>query len=398
MVRRGASNVDRSGGRYLSNVGPMRNLPFGYTESAVDRYLREERERRALLDNAFGGSTIAETMRQAIKQQDLVRSLDAAAPYRGVIETLERERKLQEELRRSTSTALALSITETARSVAERHAYLVAEQRRLSNSLLDTVRAYDANRSVVETAMAAANASDIYRRVIADALPSMSMFGAIAERMLMVDTLTLRASEGEAQTATGLAAEMVIETQRLAEAIVEAPSEEESERLVGALIRAVVDFVKSLGPNTMRELKDMGLVGFGSIMLTLLSVPSLISPDDLNPAQQAAFSELNEKVDRMREEERAYHEAEMESAQRFLAGLPEAQLVRDATFRRTPGRDGKIVLRADEGMKVAVKAEEGRWRLVVFRDPLSSQLAQAWVYYTALSSLSPPVPIDYPLA
>lgn len=133
-------------------------------------------------------------------------------------------------------------------------------------------------------------------------------------------------------------------------------------------------------------------------MLTLLSVPSLISPDDLNPAQQAAFSELNEKVDRMREEERAYHEAEMESAQRFLAGLPEAQLVRDATFRRTPGRDGKIVLRADEGMKVAVKAEEGRWRLVVFRDPLSSQLAQAWVYYTALSSLSPPVPIDDPLA
>ena len=64
--------------------------------------------------------------------------------------------------------------------------------------------------------------------MIAEALPSLSALGAIAERMRMVDAMTLRASDRSVQSATALAAEMVLETQRIAEAIADAPTDDES--------------------------------------------------------------------------------------------------------------------------------------------------------------------------
>lgn len=369
----------------------MRKSPFGLPESSADRFVREEYERTKLYRDLLGGGAVAEAVRQENKRRDLLRGLDFDAPYRGVLDTLERDRKQQENLRRLTSTAWALSITETARSVVERHVSLVEEQRKLSNSILDTVKAYDANRSVVETAMAAARASETYRSLITDALPRMSMFTAIAERMAMVDTLTLKASAGETQSASAFAVEMVIEAQRIATAIVEAPTEEESARLYGSFVGAVLGFFKNLGPNTVPELNKMGLIGFAGFIITLVSIAPLISQEDMSPQEKAAFAQVNEKVDRLRQEERHYHEVEAKGEQQYLEKLPQAELSRDATFRRKPARDGDVVLKAPKGMKVAIVKAQKRWRLVVFRDPLSNQLAQAWVYATAISPLAAPL-------
>lgn len=360
----------------------------------MDRFLRRERERIALFRNMLGGGAVAEAIRQATEHQKLLRGLDFDAPYRGVMDALERDRKEREEFKKLTSMAWALSVTETARGIAERHAGLVEEQRRLSSSVLDTVRAFDANRSALGAAIAAASAGDSYRRMITDALPRMSMFGVIAERMLMVDTLTLRASEGVAQSATAIAAEMVIEAQRIAEAIAEAPTDEEGARLYGSLLDVLLRFLTNLGPNTIPELQRMGLVSFISFVITALSLYTLIPQQPTqSPQDKAAFAQLNEKVDRLQEEARHYHEAEAQSEQRYLADLPRAELTRDATFRRKPVRDGDVVLKAPKGMEVAIAKAQGRWRLIVFRDPLSNQLAQAWVYATAVTPLAPPLSI-----
>ncbi|MDF0490605.1 hypothetical protein PX554_20950 [Sphingomonas sp. H39-1-10] len=50
------------------------------------------------------------------------------------------------------------------------------------------------------------------------------------------------------------------------------------------------------------------------------------------------------------------------------------------------------MLKASEGEVVAIVKAQGRWRLVVFRDPLSNQLARAWVYQTALEPLAQALP------
>jgi hypothetical protein len=370
----------------------MRSNRFGFSETAADRFLREERERTASYQNMLSGGAVAEAIRQTTKHQKLLRSLDFDAPYRGLMDALERDRMEREAFKKLTSTAWALSVTETARGIAERHAGLVEEQRRLSSSVLDTVRTFDANRSTVGAAIAAASPGDSYKRMITDTLSRMSMFGAIAERMLMVDTLTLRASEGVARSATAIAAEMVIEAQRIAEAIAEAPTDEESARLYGSLVEVLLRFLTNLGPNTIPELQRMGLVSFISFVITVLSLYTLIPQQTTqSPQDKAAFALLNEKVDRLQEEAQNYYEAEAQSEEGYLADLPRAELMRDATFRRQPVRDGDVVLQAPKGMEVAIAEAQGRWRLVVFRDPLSSQLARAWVYATAVTSRARPL-------
>ena len=138
----------------------------------------------------------------------------------------------------------------------------------------------------------------------------------------------------------------------------------------------------------------MGLVGFISFVTGVLSLYSLIPQQPTqSPQDKAAFAQLNEKVDQLQEEARHYYEVTAEGEQRYVANLPRAELTRDATFRRRPRRDGEVVLKAAKGMEVAIARAQGRWRLVVFRDPLSNQLAQAWVYATAVTPVAPPLSI-----
>jgi len=373
----------------------MNNNPFGLPESATDRFLREERERARLLHDAFGGSAIVEAARQARQHHELRRGLDLDAPYRGILDTLERERASIAAFKSLASNGWALSVQETARSIAQQNGGLFAQQRDYAGTVLDTIRAFDANRRAVTTALAAASAGETYRRAIAEALPRFSMFGAIAERMLVVDTMTLRASEGVVETATAMAARTVIEAQRIAEAIAQAPTDAEGARLYGSLLDLLVDFFGNLGPNTIAELQKMGLVGFVNtvigILALVLSAYALIPGEPVqSPQDKAAFVELNRKVDHLQEETRRYHAAEARIDQDWLAGLSRAELVRDAILRRTPARAGDVVFRAPEGMEVAIERADGRWRLVVFRDPLSMQLARGWIYATAVRRLAPP--------
>jgi hypothetical protein len=258
------------------------------------------------------------------------------------------------------------------------------------------VKAFDLNRSTVASAIAAASGGETYRRMIEDALPRISAFGAIAEQMRQLDAMTLRASEGVFQSSTALAAEMVLETQRVAEAILAAPTDGESVELQGQLLALIVSFVPRLGPKTIIELHNMGLfqwTGWLAGVLGLLLAIAALHPDQ-SPDEKAAFAELNQKVEVLQHETNRYYDAEGRAEEAYVAGLPRAELRRDASFRREPKGTGAIVLKAPKGTSLAVERSQGRWRLVVFRDPLSKQLAKAWVYSTALSPLAAPLTPD----
>ena len=373
----------------------MTDNPFGLRESVAERVMREERQRAELYRHALGGSTIIEAVNQATKARELLRGVDFDAPYRRILDTLERERTSHAAIESLATNAWALSVNETARKLAEQNRGLVEQQRHLGTSLLDTVRAFDANKSLMASAVAAASAGDSYKRMVAEALPRFATFGAIAERMLMIDTMTLRANDDVRETMTAFAARTVIEMQRVAEAIATAETDEESVRLQDALFDLVISFFQGLGPNTVPELQRMGLVGFTSFILTLLGAYALIPQEETMGAQEkAAFNELNEKFDRSQAEQRQYHEAAAQSEEAFLVGLPRAYLTRDATFRNGPAGDAAVVLKAPKGTELAIEDKRGQWRKIVFRDPLSMQLARAWVYNTALAELATPVSDD----
>lgn len=371
----------------------MTNNPFGLPESAADRFIREERERAEFYRKMVGGGAVAEAIRQATSHQKLLRDLDYDRPLRTVFETLKRDQANREAMKMKASTAWAQSVAETARSISHRSTELLDQQRRLSSSVLDTVRAFDLNRGAVATAIAAAKADRDFRRTVAGTLSELSGYGAIAEQMRRLDMMTLRASEGIAQTATSLAAEMVLETGRIAEAIAAASSEEDGAALVAELFETVLAYLVSLGPKTMNEIASMGLVGWTGWFFGLagLVLGAMALQPNQTPQQQATVSELTQKVETLQADTRRYHEAEARADEAYVSNLPRAELARDATFRRKPERAGEVVLRAPVGMVLAIEQRSGRWRRVVFRDPLSDQLSRAWVYATAVTELAEPL-------
>jgi hypothetical protein len=171
---------------------------------------------------------------------------------------------------------------------------------------------------------------------------------------------------------------------------------EESSERARELLELIVGFLPRLGPNTITELQNMGLFQWSGWLAGILGL--LLALAALQPGQsaqeKAAFTELNQKVELLQQETHRYYEAERRADEAYVADLPRAELARDATFRRRPARDGEVVLKAGKGMVLAIERSEGRWRLVVFRDPLSDQLARAWVYTTAVVPLAPASPAD----
>lgn len=367
----------------------MTNNPFGLSESAADRFLREERKRALFYKSMLGGRAIVE----ATRHQKLLRDLDTHHAVRTVLDTLERDRANQQALRSMASPAWALSVAETARNISHQSADLIKQQRLLSSSVLDTVRAFDRNRGAIATAIAAAKADRDFRQIIVGTLSELSTYGAIAEQMRRLDMMTLRASDGVVQSATALAAEMVLETQRIAEAIAATSTEEDSAALVGELFEKVLGYLVSLGPKSMNEISSMGLIGWTGWLFGLaglvLGVMAL-QPNE-SPQQQAAITELTQKYEGLKEQTLRLSEAGARADEAYVADLPRAELSRDATFRRRPKRAGEIVLKAHKGMVLAIEKSEGRWRRVVFRDPLSDQLSRAWVYATAVTLLADPL-------
>ena len=108
-----------------------------------------------------------------------------------------------------------------------------------------------------------------------------------------------------------------------------------------------------------------------------------------SPEQQKAINELNQKYEALHQETDRLSTADARASEAYLEKLPRAELTRDATLRHKPERAGEVVLKAKAGEVVAIEKRQGRWRLVVFRDPLSNQLARAWIYETALTPMVP---------
>lgn len=383
-----------------------------FRETVADRILRQEQQRFARLDGFLGGSATAKAIyeyeklarldreaRQSvgllasdptIKAIEMASSIACNAALSGTVaEAIRAARANQGILPRQLSNAWSLSIAETARSVAEGRMAFVERQRKLSETALETARAIEQSHALLSISRVSSDLDAKFRGLVSGVLPELSTFSAIAERARKIDSLVLQASEISRGSVTELAAEMVIETHRIAEAIVDAPSDEGSSRLYEMLLSLVVSFMVRLGPNTVEELHKMGLSGFLGLILNTYTVVGMLPHDaKLAEPEQAAFDKLGTQIRQYHEEVVKHGDAKEEAEKAFLARYPRAMTTRVAYLRQTPNRAGDLILTLPEGQPVAVVERRGKWSRISYRDVLSAQLSQAWVYNTALQPVA----------
>ncbi|WOF44736.1 hypothetical protein KNJ79_07480 [Sphingopyxis indica] len=369
----------------------MSSNPFGFPDNATYRLMREELQRAEQLRRALGPDYVRRAIEDVERQRALLTALDWDQTFRAAREALRLAQEQRQSLWQLASADWALAARETARDIALQQQSLIEQQRELTGSMAGAMKVLQAQSSMLDTAFGVADFAARQRSLIDQIAPAMQLYGAIAQRMRMIDFATLRASADAVDSSLAAVAESVIEAQQLAEAMAATEDTHERAKLLHRFLEVLFAPFGRFGVNTVGEYENMGLFGLLSILSAILSFITASLPPAQSPEDKAAFAELNGKLDRMQAEERRYHDVKAERDQAFLAGMPRGQLSRAATLRRRPHRDGEIVFRADVGMELAIEKSEGRWRLVVFRDPLSDQLMRAWVYSTAIMSLGEPV-------
>lgn len=369
----------------------MNNNLFGLPENATDRFMREERERAKLAREALGSSFVQQAIKEAQQHRKLLADLDWARTVQTAREVARSTLEQRQSLQHLASAGWASSLQETARDIAFQQQDFFEQQRRLGSSVVETIKAFQAHRPLIESVVEIASFAESHRSLIEQLVPSMQLYGAIAERMRLIESMALRASvEVEVSTAA-LVAEKVIEAQHIAQAMAETDIADEGAQLFRRLLDVLLGIIDRFGANTVHDFEKMGLTGLLGLVSAILAFEVLLpQPAIQSPEDKAAFVELNRKLNRLQADAQRYHAATIERDRAFLAGLKRAQLSRSRMLRRHPHRHGDVVLKAEPGLEVAIERVEGRWRLVLFRDPLSGQLLRAWVYVTALTPLSDP--------
>jgi hypothetical protein len=164
----------------------------------------------------------------------------------------------------------------------------------------------------------------------------------------------------------------------------EAP--EEGERLVGAFA-ALLDFMGKVHDSRGGKsfMLFTAVIGF---LTTLWQWIPNEAPSGLPAAQAKAYEEalnglreLTKIVERFDASDQALDEA-------YVSYLPRAEAKRKAMIRVSPERDSLVLYKAPIGTPLAIIRTEGRWKEVVYREPLTNRLARAWVYGSSIALLT----------
>lgn len=166
-----------------------------------------------------------------------------------------------------------------------------------------------------------------------------------------------------------------------------AETDEERAALLMTLLTAIVGILRGIAGNTKKE-----FMGIGLVMLFSLSadVNSLISRDALpgmTPAQVQMLEETHRTTETLQRELEQYLESVHRLDEAYVSNLPRAELARAATIRVEPERHGKALWRAPVGTLLAIAKVKGKWKLATYRDPLTDELAQGWVYGSTVTML-----------
>lgn len=254
---------------------------------------------------------------------------------------------------------------------------------------------FEANRSAIGKLMATPSMGEQFRAMSHALAPQLGILKAAAERARMIDLMTLRATaEAVATSSAVVMAEQVIEAQRIIEAIGQTEDPAQSTDLVVAFMALMSAMFSMFGENTAKELRAIGAFALLSILLNFQTIYKEFTSQDLTPAEQKAHTEMvshaktiEEKLDKILTVDEAAKEA-------YVGDYPRGELKRDAMIRSEPQGKAQVLMRGDAGTVIAVKESRGKWRLVIYRDPLTDQLSEGWVYASAVDLFDAPSPTN----
>ena len=166
-----------------------------------------------------------------------------------------------------------------------------------------------------------------------------------------------------------------------------AETEEERAALLAKLLAAVLTVLRGIAGNTKKEVLGMGLVLMFSITANIYSFIPHEAPPGMTPAQVQKLDETHSDTEALHAEFKEYREHDKRMNELYVSNLPQAELVRKAMIRVEPARHGKALWHAPAGTPLAVAKVQGRWRLVTYREPLTDELAQGWIYGDAVRLL-----------
>lgn len=287
------------------------------------------------------------------------------------------------------SSSWMLALQKSAMGISEQELGILKTQKLLEGAtgpdVLKLAKTFDANRSIVETVMVASKWSDQFRALTDRFLPSLAGIKIAAERARMLDMMTLgTCAEVSAKSAVVIAVEQVLEAHRLIEAIGQAESPAQSVSLFAALLSVVGALFSRFGENTMKELRGVGAFRLIELVLMAITILHLVAPAEMSPDEQKIFVEIKVDVENLQDKLDKILTASKAVDESYVSGLPRAELKRDALIRCEARGKAKVLMRGVKGMPLAIKQSQGKWRLVVYRDLLTDQLSEGWVYAPAV--------------
>jgi len=360
------------------------NDPFGPGGPYHD-FFRQERERAEMFRKMLGP---AHDLKRLLDEQRGPPAQFAEMQRGGTLSTLFKGADLHAEntqrLQALTNPAWVQALQGPAFGIGRDELGILKTQRLIAGALdsdvLKLARTLEDHRSVVQGLMAATSWADRFRSLTEQLAPNLAGIKAAAENARLLDMMTLRASaDAVSRTAVVIAAEQVLEAHRLIEAIGHAESPEQGATLFAALLTVVAALFARFGENTMNELRKIGAVTLVGLLAGLLGLLPLVTTPDMSPTEKKVVAEMQAEVTTLKDKLETMQAADVAASEAYVSALPRAELRRAAPIRREASAGAGMLLRGPPGMLLAVKESRPRWRRVVYRDPLTDQLAEGWV-------------------
>ena len=367
----------------------MATSKFG-AGGAIEQFLRQQREREDMINRIVGPSLAVSRAMKALEspiaKYALARETDT---FTKLLRATDFHTKLFQELRLAAKPSWMRALQSTAIGIDRDRPGLMQIERlaasNLNQGIFKTAKLLEANQSALSGIMAATRWQTRFQDLLKQTQPSLGIMRTAIEQARMLDAVTLRASQDVVRSASAVATEQMLEVNHLVDALADAGSPDETATLFVALLTVLGRFFDTFGENTLDELRKMGAIGFLSFVVVLLTLMQMEFPKPVQtqppPAWQQQLSTLRDQFD-------AAHHAAAKTDADYLSSLPRAALHRAAQIRREPNGKSTIIMRAPPETELAIKRIEGRWLLVVYRDPLSDQLAEGWVFRPAVTEFA----------
>lgn len=158
-----------------------------------------------------------------------------------------------------------------------------------------------------------------------------------------------------------------------------AETNEQRSALLLTLLMALVAMMRAFAGNTKNQVLGIGALALLGVVADVVSLLPHDTPG-MPPAQVAMIKDTRDEVGVLREELKAYRLSEHELDEKWVAELPRAELKRNAMIRNAAGRDGRVLAKLETEAPLAIIEPNGAWKQVAYRDPLTGELTQGWVY------------------